>query len=535
VAVTDVTDTVAVDLPAENGEIAVSMRGITKRFGSLAANDEIDFDLWSGEIHALIGENGAGKTTLMNVLAGLLEPDEGEVDVFGRPVLFRDPHDASRAGIGMVHQHFKLVPTLSVVENVLLGDCPEWHLSRALVRRVAKKLAALSDAHGLALRPTSMVRDLSVGEQQRVEVLRAIYRGARILILDEPTANLAKPEAERLLQHLRGLAAHGSSIVVITHHLDEAVKVADRVTVLRHGRHVATLPAVGTDVHELARLMVGRSVSLALGVGETDARGPRRTPGRTVLDVRALSVVDPEGRTRLEGVSFAVAEGEVVAIAGVEGNGQAELESVLTGLLRASDGRVSLDGEDLTDATPARLLARGVGIVASERYGRGLIGDLSVAENLVLDRIGAEPYGRWYLLRRREINGHGQAQIQRFSIKATAEMRARSLSGGHAQRVVLARALSEQPRLLVAAQPSRGLDVGAIEFVWETIDRCRENAGAVLLISTDLEEILALADRCHVLFRGRIVATFERAELDRERIGAAMGGLEVSAAQAGGS
>jgi ABC-type uncharacterized transport system ATPase subunit len=515
------------------------MEGIVKRFDGLTALAGVDFDVRTGEIHGLLGENGAGKTTLMNILFGLLQPDAGTIVIDGEPVRFRDPHDAVARGVGMVHQHFMLVPTLTVAENVLLGERHGVTLTRRDVAGVSARLAACAERYGLDVDPSAPVWKLSVGEQQRAEILRALYRNARILILDEPTATLTPFEAEQLLPRLRAMAAEGTAVVFITHHLDEVITHTDRITVLRGGRHVATLAPRETTTRELARLMVGREVaSFAVGLGDAPldaapgAAALERVQGvrEPVLEIAGLQARGPMGNLAVRGVDVAVAPGEIVAIAGVEGNGQSELEEVLLGLRRPTAGSIRLDGREITALAPAERLRQGIGVIPSDRYRRGLVRALSVAENLVLDRIGERPYGTPLTLNPKAILANARQLVERFSIRVSRpEQPAGMLSGGNAQRLVIARALSRELRVLLAAQPSRGLDVGAMEFVWSQLDAQRAAGVGVLLISTDLEEVFALADRCHVMYRGAVVAVWERAEFDRERFGLAMGGVLGSA------
>ena len=505
------------------------MRGIIKMFGSVTAVDGADFDLRAGEIHALLGENGAGKTTLMNLLYGLEQPDAGTVLIDGRPVSFRSAHDAISAGIGMVHQHFQLVPRLSVAENVILGAGEGRRVRLPDLAEVAAAIEELGERYGLGVSATSLVRDLSVGEQQRVEILRALYRGARILILDEPTATLSPVEIDHLIEQLQQLARTGTAIVMITHHLDEVMTAADRITVLRSGANMATVSAESTSPLELARLMVGREVTMLSEVGEAaDASTGAGSPsaGAPVLTLERLcSASDPgtgtEHARSFFDVSLEVRASEIVTIAGVEGNGQAELEAVLCGLRLPASGRIRLGNADATGATPRELLDAGVGIIPSDRYRHGLIRGLSVAENLVYDRIDKAPYGHRFWIDPTAVTARGADLVDRFSIAVRSPATAAStLSGGNAQKVVLARALGTDLRLLVAAQPTRGLDVGAIEFVWSQLRHQRDKGVAVLLITTDLNEVTALSDRCLVIYRGRLVET----PLDREAIGLAMGG-----------
>lgn len=512
------------------------MRNITKRFGRVTAVNDVDFDLRRGEIHALLGENGAGKTTLMNVLCGLARPDSGVIEVEGRQEQFRSPQDAIDRGIGMVHQHFKLVPRLTVVENIILGRREGRRLRLPDLDEVSSRITALGEQYGLEVPPDACVWELSVGEQQRVEILRTLYRNARVLILDEPTATLTPHEVDRLLERLRDMVRQGTSIVIISHNLDEIMSAADRVTVLRAGERVATLDREATDQAELARLMVGREVNLVEVLTRAGADRAIHADDdgdyRPVLEVENLVVSgdsgSPDGVERdrgvrqLRGVSLTVGAGEIVAIAGVEGNGQAQLEEAVMGLRVPDSGTVRLSGQDITGALPRRVLVSGVGYIPSDRYRYGLIRDLSVAENLVVDRIDRKPFGSRLRIRPKAIATHGAELVRRFSIavRSPAE-RAGTLSGGNAQRVVLARALTAELQLCLAAQPTRGLDVGAIDFVWHQLREQRRRGLAILMISTDLDEIMALSDRCYVMYRGRLTET----PLDRDRIGLAMGGV----------
>ena len=530
--------------PAHSGSSAgsgsdplVEMRGITKRFGSLTAVAGADFNLRSGEIHALLGENGAGKTTLMNLLYGLEHPDAGTIHIDGNPVNFRSAHDAIEAGIGMVHQHFQLVPRLSVAENAILGASEGRRVRLPDLAEVAAALEDLGERYGLPVSATSLVGDLSVGEQQRVEILRALYRGARILILDEPTATLSPAETDHLIGQLKAMAGSGTAIVMITHHLDEVMTAADRITVLRAGANVATVPADETSPLELARLMVGREVTMLSEVGEAEETGARarsESTGPAVLTLENLSSASEAGTSgeqarNFSGVSLEVRAFEIVTIAGVEGNGQAELEAVLCGLSQPAVGRIRLGQADVTDMAPRQLLDAGVGMIPSDRYRHGLIRGLSVAENLVYDRIDRAPYGRRLRIDPRAVAARGADLVARFSIAVQSpSTEASTLSGGNAQKVVLARALGTDLRLLIAAQPTRGLDVGAIEFVWNQIREQRDAGVAVLLITTDLNEVTALSDRCLVIYRGRLVET----PLEREAIGLAMGGAGSRAEEA---
>jgi ABC-type uncharacterized transport system ATPase subunit len=512
-------------------ELSVAMSGVAKRFGAVQALAGVDLELRPGEIHALLGENGAGKTTLMNVLYGMFPPDAGTISVGGREVSFNGPHDAIAAGVGMVHQHFMLVPTLTVAENMVLGERGGPLLRRRELEAVSRRLRELADRYGLDVDPGARVWQLSVGEQQRVEILRALYRDARILVLDEPTATLTPPETKRLFPKLRALAAEGASIVFITHHLEDVIEWADRITVLRRGERVGTLKPAGSSAEDLARMMVGRDVRLIRVVaGEAPAAAeprtePERVPASPVLEVNGLQARGDRGTTALRDVSLSVASGEILAIAGVEGNGQPELEEAVFGLRSPEDGTVTLDGRDITRCEPAERMRLGMGLVPSDRYRRGLVKEMSVAENLAFDRLGQSPFGSELRLDRQAMAQHAAELIERFSIRvAGPEQLAGTLSGGNAQRLVLARALSRELRCLVAAQPTRGLDVGAIEFVWEQLAAARDAGVAILLISTDLDEVMSMADRCCVMYRGGLVADWPREKLDREKVGLAMGG-----------
>ena len=518
-------------------EPLVAMRAITKRFGSVTAVDRADFDLRCGEIHALLGENGAGKTTLMNLLYGLEQPDGGTILIDGDPVSFRSAHDAIEAGIGMVHQHFQLVPRLSVAENVILGGGEGRRIRLPDLAEVAEAVEELGERYGLGVSAASLVGDLSVGEQQRVEILRALYRGARILILDEPTATLSPVETDHLIEQLQAMAGTGTAIVMITHHLDEVMTAADRITVMRSGANVATVTAEATSPLELARLMVGREVRMLSEVGEAGeaaAHAGSASAGPPVLTLEHLTSASQQGARSEQAsdffdVSLEVRASEIVTIAGVEGNGQAELEAVLCGLRRPAAGRIHLGQADVTGAGPRELLDAGVGIIPSDRYRRGLIRGLSVAENLVYDRIDKRPYGGRLWIDPKAVAARGADLVDRFSITVRSPSTAAStLSGGNAQKVVLARALGTDLRLLIAAQPTRGLDVGAIEFVWNQICDQRDVGVAVLLITTDLNEVTALSDRCFVIYRGQLAET----PVDREAIGLAMGGAGCHAGRA---
>jgi ABC-type uncharacterized transport system ATPase subunit len=498
---------------------AVAVRGITKRFPGVLANDGVDFEAGAGEVHALLGENGAGKSTLSNILTGLYRPDAGEIHLYGRPVEFHTPRDALDAGICMVHQHFRLVEPFSVAENVVLGDHRgEGRSFRLRPRATERRVAEISKRYGLHVDPRARVWQLSLGEQQRVEILKALYREARILILDEPTAVLTPQEADVLFETLREMAAEGRTVIFISHKLHEVKAVADRVTVLRNGRTIATVPTAEATPRSLASLMVGRELG-----GERDERAAR-TPGEVVLRLDGVWADGDRGAPAVRGASLDVRAGEIVAIAGVAGNGQRELAETIAGIRTATRGAVTVDGRRLR-GDPRAALAAGVAYVPEDRLGTGVAPSLSIAANLVLRSYRRPPASAGPLLRPRGIRDRAVELIARYSIAAPGPAApARLLSGGNLQKVVLAREFSGRPKLLVAASPTRGLDVGAIETVHAYLRDAADDGVAVLLISEDLDEILTLADRIAVIYEGAVVGEMARAEADVDEIGLLMAG-----------
>jgi len=498
----------------------LEIRGLTKRFGTLTANDRIDLTVEPGEIHCLLGENGAGKSTLMNMLYGLLDPDEGEILLDGEPTTINSPGDAIDAGIGMVHQHFMLIPVFTIAENVMLGH-EQTGLPGVLSRNKAAGLVReLSQRYGLSVDPDAKVANVSVGVQQRVEILKALIKDAEVLILDEPTAVLTPQETEELFTIMRQLRDSGTSIVFITHKLKEVRAVADRITVIRRGKVVATAEPSASEA-ELAELMVGREVSLTV-----DRSAPVDI-GDPVLEVRDLTVVDERGHTAVDDVSLDIRAGEVLGLAGVQGNGQTEFVSVLLGLTKPATGTISLAGTDIGGYGPAQSLRAGVGFVPEDRKHDGFVGSFTVAENLVLDLVGEEDFSSGLQLRWDKINENAEQRITEFDIRTQgAGAPLESLSGGNQQKVVLARELSRPLRLLVASQPTRGLDVGSIEFVHKRIMAERENGTAVLIVSTELDEIVGLSDRIAVLYAGRIAGVVPP-ETPREDLGLLMAGATI--------
>jgi general nucleoside transport system ATP-binding protein len=497
----------------------LELKGITKRFGTLVANDSIDLVVESGQIHSLLGENGAGKSTLMNVLYGLYKADEGQILLDGKPANFSGPGDAMAAGIGMVHQHFMLIPVFTVAENVALGHEPTNKLGILDIEAARKLVREISRKFGFDVDPDAMVEDLPVGVQQRVEIIKSLARDAKVLVLDEPTAVLTPQETDELMDIMRGLAKSGTSIVFITHKLREVKAVADKITVIRQGRVVGEAKPTA-DTKELASMMVGREVDLKV-------EKKVATPGNVVLSVEGISVLDDRDQRAVNNVSFEIRAGEILAIAGVQGNGQTELAEAILGLrqLHTSSGKVSILGASVRGKSVRSILESGVGYVPEDRQKDGLISEFSIAENLMLNGSFSSPFAKGLGIAFGVRNKIADKLVEEFDVRTpSAQTPAGKLSGGNQQKVVLARELSRKVELLIVSQPTRGVDVGSIEFIHERLVEQRNAGKAVLLISTELDEVLALADRIAVMYRGQIVGVVD-ANTDRAKLGQMMAGV----------
>jgi simple sugar transport system ATP-binding protein len=495
----------------------LELRGITKRFPGVLANDDVNFDLRHGEVHALLGENGAGKSTLMNILYGLYTPDEGQILLNGKPIDLGSTKAAIEHGIGMVHQHFMLIPVMTVAENIVLATEPRYAGVLMDYDAARKRVRELSERYGLAVDPDARINRTSVGQQQRVEILKALYRGAEILILDEPTAVLTPQEAKELFEIVRSLTGQGKSIIFISHKLNEVLEVADRITTLRRGVVVDTIPAEGATEEGLARMMVGREVLLRV-----DKKAAK--PAEPLLQVENVTVTDDRGLQSVRDVSFEVRAGEILGLAGVDANGQSELIDAIAGLRQVDSGRIVVDGHDLAHANAKRTLDAGVGHIPEDRHRRGLVLPFSLSENLALHAYRHAPNSRYGLLNLRSMIERARRLLKEFDVRGgTPSTPAYALSGGNQQKVVLAREIDGDPKVLIAAQPTRGLDVGAIEFVHRRLVEQRDAGRAVFLISLELEEVLSLSDRILVIYEGRIVGEFPPTATEEE-LGFAMTG-----------
>ncbi|MHA2400165.1 MAG: ABC transporter ATP-binding protein [Promethearchaeota archaeon] len=503
----------------EPGESIVEMQRITKRFPGVLANDTINFELKAGEIHALLGENGAGKTTLMNILYGLYRFDSGEIKIQGVPVHLRSPKDAIAIGIGMVHQHFTLIPTMTVAENIILGI----KSSKGLLLNLAeaeKKIIELSKNYNLEVDPKAKVEQLPMGIRQRVEIIKTLYRGAQILILDEPTSVLTPLEIEYFFDALKSMVKDGLTVVFITHKLPEVLAISDRVTVLRRGRFVDTVETKLTNPKDLSIKMVGREIHS--GQEKVDIK-----PDKVVLEVQGLKTMNDKGQEALKGISFSIHEGEILGIAGISGNGQKELADVLSGMRPSTDGTIRFLKQDITNYTPKKLIEIGIGDVPEDRAGTGLLMNFSIAENLILESHNKNPFSSRQFLNNDEIRKYAEKIIQEYDIDTPSpNVPIRNLSGGNLQKVLLAKVLSRNPKLLIIAQPTAGLDIGATAFISKKILEEREKQVAILLISEDLEKIMTLSDRIAVIYEGKIVGIIPAADAKIIEIGRMMTGVE---------
>ena len=507
----------------------LELKHVTKRFGTVVANDDVNLSVEKGHIHALLGENGAGKSTLMNILYGLYAPTEGEIWLDGKQLDIRDPKQAIAAGIGMVHQHFMLIPALTVIENVMLGY-KEISKFRLNLNQAAQRFTALAEKFNMPISPWEKVENLTIGQQQRLEILKALFRNSKLLILDEPTAVLTPQETATLFELLHQLTADGLTIIFITHKLGEVMDICDQCTVLRQGRVAAANLAI-SDIHsheELAALMVGKSIDLVTHKAEAH-------PGKPVLEVRDLRYTDQENVSRLNGLSFQVRAGEIVGVAGVDGNGQSELVRCITGLLKPESGTVTLEGTDVTGKRPKEVLEHGVAHIPEDRYKMAMVKELSINENLILMSYDKEPYSKHGILQWKEITRLNEALCQKYEVKTPSvnELAGR-LSGGNQQKLVVGRELSQEPALLIAVHPSRGLDIGATKYIQNSILAARDRGAAVVMVSTELDEVMELSDRILVMFSGRIMADVPREEATREKLGAWMAGIEEEEEHLGG-
>jgi ABC-type uncharacterized transport system ATPase subunit len=494
-------------------------KGITKQFPGVLANDHVDFDLRQGEIHALLGENGAGKTTLMNILYGLYKPESGQISVNGQPIIIHSPKDSIHAGIGMVHQHFMLIPVFTVAENIMLGD-ETTRYGLLDEKAVVKRVRELSKQYSLDVDPDAIVGNLPVGVQQRVEIIKTLYRDAKILILDEPTAVLTPQEADDLFVIMRELTKRGVSIIFITHKLKEVLAISDRITVMRGGRVVGTTQPQETNEQKLAAMMVGREVILKV------EKEPAK-PSDQVLKVDGLRVRDARGLETVRGVSFDVRAGEILGIAGVQGNGQTELVEALTGLRSTLGGRMTFSGKDITGKSPRPITETGMAHIPEDRQRHGLVLPFTVADNLVLNTYYQKPFGIYGVMQPKAIDTNARKLIEDFDVRTPSPfVPVKKLSGGNQQKVIVARELSHNVKLLVANQPTRGLDVGSIEYIHKELIIMRDRGVAVLLVSAELDEIMALSDRIAVMYRGQIVATVDAAKVTREQLGLWMAGAQ---------
>lgn len=502
-------------------ENVVEMVGITKVFPGVRANDNVNFNLRKGEIHVLLGENGAGKTTLMNILYGLYQPDEGYIKISGKQTEIKSPLDAIKNGIGMVHQHFMLVNNFSVAENIILGSEPRKGLNID-IKETLKNVENISNQYGFKIDPKAIIEDITVGQQQKVEILKALYRGAEILILDEPTAVLTPQEIDELGVILKNLVKQGKSIILITHKLKEVMNMSDRVTIVRRGQYIETVNTSETDIDSLAELMVGRKVNLSVD------KKPSK-PGKVVLKLEGLEALDHRGLPALRGVDLEVREGEVLGLAGVDGNGQTELIETITGLRKSKAGKVTINGKDITDRSPKDIIESGISHIPEDRHKRGLVLKYSLAENSILGVHYKKPFANGIIMNNSTVREFAKKIIKEFDVRTPNEdVMASALSGGNQQKMVVAREISKDPELIIAAQPTRGLDVGAIEYIHKRLIEERDKNRAVLLVSLELDEVMNLSDRIAVIYDGKIVDILDRKDATERKLGILMAGGKLS-------
>lgn len=498
-------------------EYVIEMLNITKKFGNFYANDNITLQLGKGEIHALLGENGAGKSTLMNILFGLYQPEEGEIKVNGKTANITNPNVANDLGIGMVHQHFMLVENLTVTENIILGNEPK-KMGIVNIKDAAKEVAEISKLYGLNVDPYAKIEDISVGMQQRVEILKTLYRGANILIFDEPTASLTPQEIQELISIMKKLITEGKSIILITHKLQEIMDVSDRVTVIRKGQGIGTVVTAETNPEELATLMVGRQVTFKTEKGPSN-------PKEEILHVENLVVADNRGIEKVKGLDLSVRRGEIVGLAGIDGNGQSELIEAITGLRKPKSGSISINSKDVTGMKPRQITQVGLGHIPQDRHKHGLVLEFSVGHNAALQEYYHEPYSKNGIMNYSTVSEYAKKLIEEYDVRTQGEHElARALSGGNQQKLIIGREVSRDPDLLIAALPTRGLDVGAIEFIHKRLIEQRDNGKAVFLISFELDEVMNVSDRIAVIYDGKIVDTVLPSETTEQQLGLLMAG-----------
>ncbi|MBV7274151.1 ABC transporter ATP-binding protein [Clostridium sp. PL3] len=502
-------------------EKVIEMKGITKVFPGTIANDDVDFELLKSETHVLLGENGAGKTTLMNILYGLYQPEKGDIYINGKEVKITNPNDAIKLGIGMVHQHFMLVSNFTVAENIVLGREPKKGL-KVDINKAIKDVGELSKRYGFNINPKSVIEDISVGQQQKVEILKALYRGAEILILDEPTAVLTPQEIDELAEIIENLKKEGKSVILITHKLKEVMKMSNRVTIIRRGKVTGIVKTSDTSISQLAELMVGRKVNLVV------EKAPAK-PGEEILKVENLIAKDSRGLNVVNGVGISVRKGEIVGIAGVDGNGQSEFIEVITGLRKPESGKVILNGKDIYGKSPREIIDSGLGHIPEDRHKRGLILKYSLFENGILGLQHRKPFSKGIVMDYKAIREHCRRLIEEFDVRTpNDEVHASALSGGNQQKFIAAREISKDPELLIASQPTRGVDVGAIEYIHKRLVQERDNGKAVLLVSLELDEIMALSDKIAVMYDGKVVEVLDRKDATEQKLGILMAGGSLS-------